>query len=94
MTEIKEEVMNVREAGRKGGESTRKRWGIGFFRDIGQKGGRRTAQLYREFFKEFGKKGGRPRRPNLGSAPGEEKLIKGGSGRLNYSSPGTNKHNR
>jgi general stress protein YciG len=66
MDEMEEKVMNVREAGRRGGQSTKKRWGIGFFRDIGRIGGKRTAQLYRDVLKEFGRRGGRPRRPKLG----------------------------
>lgn len=89
-----EEVMNVREAGRKGGNSTLKRWGLDFFRKIGSKGGKRTARLYKDLLKDWGRQGGRPRRPALIDTSGEENLIKGGSGRLNYSSPGTNKHNR
>ncbi len=66
MTDVEEEVMNVREAGRRGGESTLKRWGVSFFRDIGRRGGRRTAQMYRDLLKEYGKRGGRPKRPKLG----------------------------
>ena len=71
-----EEAMSVRDAGRKGGESTLKRWGVGFFRDIGRRGGRRTAQLYGNILNEFGKRGGRPRRPDLGDNPGEGKSNK------------------
>lgn len=67
----KGKVMSVREAGRKGGNSTLKRLGIDFYKAIGRKGGRRTAQLYKQVMKEHGKKGGRPRRPDLGGKAGE-----------------------
>ncbi len=66
-----EEVMSVRAAGRRGGQSTLQRWGVDFFRRIGRKGGKRTAKLYKELLKEFGKRGGRPTRPGLGGHPGE-----------------------
>jgi general stress protein YciG len=34
------------EAGRRGGQSTLQRKGIGFFKKIGKKGGKRTKELY------------------------------------------------
>ena len=37
--------MSVREAGRKGGRTTRARYGAEFFQEIGAKGGRRVAEL-------------------------------------------------
>lgn len=64
--------ISVQEAGRRGGESTLERRGTDFFREIGRKGGQRTAELYRELLKEFGKKGGRPRRPSLNKREGEK----------------------
>jgi general stress protein YciG len=64
--------ITVAEAGRRGGQSTLKNQGVEFFRKIGKKGGKRTAQLYRELLSEFGKKGGRPRRPALDSIMREE----------------------
>ena len=62
--------ISVQEAGRRGGESTLERRGTDFFREIGRKGGQRTAELYRELLKEFGKKGGRPKRPTLDESAG------------------------
>jgi len=64
--------ISVREAGRRGGCSTLEHHGVEFFRDIGRKGGHRTARLYGELLKEFGKKGGRPKRPSLDKSVGEE----------------------
>jgi len=57
--------MTVQEAGRRGGQTTFRNKGNGFFRKIGRKGGNRTAELYHDLLSEFGKKGGRPRRPAL-----------------------------
>ena len=65
--------ISVQEAGRRGGESTLERRGTDFFREIGRKGGQRTAELYRELLKEFGGKGGRPRRPSLADAGQENR---------------------
>jgi uncharacterized protein len=64
--------MTVKEAGRRGGNATRENRGRGFFKDIGKKGGQRTAELYRELLSEFGKKGGRPHRPALNEPTREE----------------------
>lgn len=71
MTSSKERI-TVAEAGRRGGQSTLEHQGIEFFREIGRKGGQRTAKLYRELLSQFGKKGGRPRRPALEDT-GEQK---------------------
>lgn len=57
--------MTVQEAGRRGGQATLQNQGREHFRKIGHKGGRRTAELYRELLSDFGKRGGRPRRPSL-----------------------------
>lgn len=57
--------ISVREAGARGGRSTLERRGHGFFKEIGKKGGERTAELYRDLLVEFGRRGGRPRRPSL-----------------------------
>ena len=52
--------MSVREAGRKGGKTTRARYGPEFFQEIGQKGGRAVSERYsNEHFREIGRKGGR-----------------------------------
>jgi general stress protein YciG len=52
--------MSVREAGRKGGKTTRARYGPEFFQQIGAKGGRAVSERYsNEHFREIGRKGGR-----------------------------------
>jgi general stress protein YciG len=52
--------MSVREAGRKGGKTTRDRYGTDFFQEIGAKGGRAVSDRYpSEHFREIGRKGGR-----------------------------------
>jgi general stress protein YciG len=54
------EAMSVREAGRKGGNTTRERYGSEFFQEIGAKGGRTVSERYsNEHFREIGRKGGR-----------------------------------
>ncbi len=74
MTENAEEItqLTVQQAGARGGSRTLERHGREFFQVIGKKGGKRTAELYRDLFREFGKKGGRPRRPTLDEYMGEE----------------------
>jgi general stress protein YciG len=67
-----EEEISVKEAGRRGGRTTRDRYGSDFYRRIGKMGGERTRELYGELLKEFGKKGGRPRRPTLDEYMREE----------------------
>jgi general stress protein YciG len=57
--------MTVQEAGRRGGQATLQNRGVTHFQKIGRKGGRRTAELYRDLLSDFGKRGGRPRRPSL-----------------------------
>ena len=52
--------MSVREAGRKGGRTTRARYGPTFFQEIGSKGGKAVSERYsNEHFREIGRKGGR-----------------------------------
>ncbi len=54
------EGMSVREAGRKGGKTTRDRYGTDFFQEIGAKGGKAVSDRYpSEHFREIGRKGGR-----------------------------------
>jgi general stress protein YciG len=60
-----EKQISVQEAGRRGGQATLQNQGVGHFRTIGRRGGKRTAELYRELLSDFGKRGGRPRRPSL-----------------------------
>jgi general stress protein YciG len=57
--------ITVAEAGRRGGHATLQNQGLEHFKKIGRKGGKHTAQLYRNRLSEFGTRGGRPRRPNL-----------------------------
>jgi len=55
-----EEAMSVRDAGRKGGNTTKDRYGSEFFQEIGAKGGRTVSERYsNEHFREIGRKGGR-----------------------------------
>jgi uncharacterized protein len=55
-----DDQMSVREAGRKGGETTRARYGSEFFQEIGAKGGRAVSERYStDHFREIGRKGGR-----------------------------------
>jgi len=56
---IRNQPMTVREAGRKGGETTSKKYGPGFYEEIGRKGGQTVSRKYgHEHFEEIGKKGG------------------------------------
>lgn len=80
--------MTVQEAGRRGGQSTLKRKGIEFYREIGRKGGQRTTEMYRDLLAEFGRKGGRPRRPNLEQPEGEHPERKEAGRPLGSSPPG------
>ena len=64
--------MTVQEAGRRGGHATLQNQGVQHFKEIGHKGGKRTAKLYRDLLSEFGKRGGRPRRPSLKESVEEE----------------------
>lgn len=55
--------MSVREAGRKGGEkggqTTKERYGSGFYKEIGRKGGEAVRDVRgHEFYEEIGRKGG------------------------------------
>ena len=59
------EQISVSEAGRRGGNATLRNQGPDFFRNIGRKGGKRTARLYGHLMREHGKHGGRPKKPAL-----------------------------
>ena len=51
--------MDVREAGKLGGNSTKKLYGKGFYRAIGEKGGAAVKAKYgHEHYVEIGRKGG------------------------------------
>ncbi len=52
-------AITVREAGRRGGVSTKKKYGPQFYQSIGKKGGQTTKQRHGpEFYEKIGKKGG------------------------------------
>ena len=85
--------MSVREAGKKGGLSTKNRHGLSFLRQIGQKGGCTTAECHKDMLSYWGKMGGRPRKTTLTQMeemPEEKSKQKGGRGasfRLDPGSP-------
>ena len=52
--------MSVREAGQKGGETVKQKYGPEFYEEIGRKGGLATKQAHgHEFYEQIGKKGGK-----------------------------------
>ena len=52
-------AITVREAGRRGGTSTKKKYGPQFYQSIGKKGGETTKKRHGpEFYEKIGKKGG------------------------------------
>lgn len=56
-----EKELTVKEAGRRGGEAVKKKYGAEFYAQIGRLGGERTKQKYGvEFYAEIGKRGGKP----------------------------------
>jgi general stress protein YciG len=56
----REPGMNVRDAGQKGGESVKKKYGAEYFKMIGQKGGQATSETHgHAFYEAIGKKGGK-----------------------------------
>lgn len=75
--------MSVREAGQKGGETVKRKYGPEFYEMIGRKGGEATKQahghtFYEEIGKKGGKKGGEATRDRYGSGFYEEIGQKGG----------------
>jgi uncharacterized protein len=51
--------MSARDAGQKGGDAVKKKYGPEFYKRIGRKGGEATKAVYgREFYESIGKKGG------------------------------------
>ncbi len=65
MEEKKEEKrkMTLQEAGRKGGEAVKAKYGPEFYREIGKKGGEAVkAKHGPEFYSKIGRKGGQRRR--------------------------------
>ena len=52
--------MSVREAGQKGGETVKRKYGPEFYETIGRKGGEATKLAHgHEFYEQIGKKGGK-----------------------------------
>ncbi len=71
--------MSVREAGKKGGDTVRERYGSGFYETIGRKGGQATRERHgAEFYETIGQKGGRVVKDKYGSTFYEEIGHKGG----------------
>ena len=60
--ESRERPMTIEEAARKGGNTTKERYGPDFYSRIGRKGGQRVArERGPEFYSEIGRKGGEAR---------------------------------
>ena len=71
--------MSVREAGKKGGDTVRARYGPGFYEAIGRKGGQATRERHgASFYETIGRKGGRVVKDKYGSEFYEEIGHKGG----------------
>jgi uncharacterized protein len=71
--------MSVREAGKKGGDTVRDRYGSGFYEKIGRKGGQVTRERHgAEFYEAIGQKGGKVVKSKYGSDFYEEIGHKGG----------------
>jgi general stress protein YciG len=75
--------MTVREAGQKGGEAVKRKYGSEFYETIGRKGGEATkrshgADFYEQIGKKGGKKGGEATRDLYGPAFYERIGHKGG----------------
>jgi len=71
--------MSVREAGKKGGDTVRDRYGSTFYEDIGRKGGKATRDRHGvEFYESIGQKGGKVVKEKYGSDFYEEIGHKGG----------------
>ena len=59
--------MSVREAGQKGGETVKKKYGPEFYEMIGRKGGQATKKAHgHAFYEAIGKKGGEATRDRYG----------------------------
>lgn len=71
--------MSVREAGKKGGNTVRDRYGSTFYEEIGRKGGQATRQRHGvEFYEAIGQKGGKVVKEKYGADFYEEIGHKGG----------------
>ncbi|MFN3649493.1 MAG: KGG domain-containing protein [Armatimonadota bacterium] len=74
--------MTVAEAGKKGGETVKEKYGKDFYTEIGHKGGAATRKKYGpEFYGEIGKKGGQSTAERHG-AEFYEKIGKKGGNRV------------
>jgi general stress protein YciG len=71
--------MTVREAGKKGGDAVRKKYGPSFYEEIGRKGGERTKERHGAgFYGAIGQKGGNAVKDKYGTGFYEEIGHKGG----------------
>jgi general stress protein YciG len=71
--------MSVREAGKKGGDTVRDRYGAGFYEEIGRKGGQATRERHgAEFYEAIGQKGGQVVKEKYGPNFYEQIGHKGG----------------
>jgi general stress protein YciG len=71
--------MSVREAGKKGGDTVRDRYGPAFYEEIGRKGGQTTRERHgAEFYEAIGQKGGQVVKEKYGPDFYEQIGHKGG----------------
>jgi hypothetical protein len=71
--------MSVREAGKKGGDTVRNRYGSGFYEEIGRKGGEATRERHGAgFYEAIGQKGGQVVKEKYGADFYEQIGHKGG----------------
>jgi len=71
--------MSVREAGKKGGDTVRERYGSGFYEAIGRKGGQATRERHgAQFYETIGQKGGKVVKEKYGADFYEQIGHKGG----------------
>jgi general stress protein YciG len=71
--------MSVREAGKKGGDAVRDRYGSGFYEKIGRKGGQVTRERHGQgFYEAIGQKGGKVVKDKYGADFYEQIGHKGG----------------
>jgi general stress protein YciG len=67
----------AREAGRKGGQTVKKKYGQSFYRQIGKKGGETVKQERgSEFYAEIGRRGGEMRSSRMKAAQAEKEKNK------------------
>lgn len=71
--------MSVREAGKKGGDTVRNRYGSAFYETIGRKGGQATRERHgASFYESIGQKGGQVVKAKYGADFYEQIGQKGG----------------